>query len=566
MEAEHRKLLQRHRMTLAKDLCIDEICQILFAEDILSDHMVEVISSKKSTFEKNVAFLTKLPTRGPLAFSFFIQALHETGQGHLAQILCPSLQSTRLNNNIGNMNEFPSATDMQPSSFSFAESTPTKGSPHQIFDSSFEISSISNTTPKSCKIVPSPRPVLTECSPNTVGQSRSPGIPVTQNQLTPVEHMDISVISNDTSPSFSAKRKFVPHNHSNLDSLRSNSSIENLRSTAGLTRNNHNLSPANNNHISCTISQPNHTLQHQIIPLQPVVSDAPAWDNVKVRPTSLEFLRSRMNDSYPLFKLCKGITLLISVTEFEPVACLDDRLGGERDCARLELMFQQLSYENYQLKNGTAAEIWNTLKNFSSWAKLAEFESCFIVLMSHGQDGIIFGRDGKAVSLPDVYDLFSNEKCPHLQNKPKVFLVQACRGDQPDKGTDQLDGPANKKGQSHGKSAKRKLLDTNNNNIKSKLPTMSDCLVAYATVPGYAAMRNTEQGSWFIQAFIQIVAHHAKDKSLLEIMTMTNNHVMSREGWSPDSDFHRCKEMSEFTSCLCKPLYFFPGIYLKQMS
>lgn len=576
MEAAQKKLLQNNRVTLARELCLDEVCQILIAGNILSDQMVEVIESKQSTFERNVMFLRKLPTRGPLAFDLFIQALNETGQEHLAQILSPSLQSTRLNGNVCNVGGSVSEPTTPPSFFSFTESTPTKSSQHQMFNSSLEISSISTTTPKSCKITSTSRPVLVENSPNTTTVHCRPFKFVENSEMvhiqhTPVEHMDVSVPSNDTSEQRTPKRKFPSNNHSNLDSLRSNSSMENLRSTAGFSNDNHIPSTANNNftidHITHSTTEFNHTVnnQHQIINSQDLVCDTPSWENVQVRPTSIEFLQSHMADCYPLFKLCKGITLLINVTEFEPSACLDDRLGGERDCARLELIFQQLSYDVYNLKNGTGSEIWNTLKNFSTWVKLAEYQSCFIVLMSHGLDGFIFGRDGKAVDLVAVYDLFSNEKCPYLQNKPKVFLIQACRGDQPDRGTDQLDGPPITV-KSHGKSAKRKLLDSNNNEGRNKLPTKSDCLVAYATVPGYAAMRNTERGSWFIQAFIQIVAFHAKDKSLLEIMTMTNNHIKEREGCSPDSEFHRCKEMSEFISCLCKPFYFFPGIHLKQVS
>ena len=40
--------------------------------------------------------------------------------------------------------------------------------------------------------------------------------------------------------------------------------------------------------------------------------------------------------------------------------------------------------------------------------------------------------------------------------------------------------------------------------IYSKLPTHSDCLVGFATVKGYAAMRNTKHGSWYIQALVRV--------------------------------------------------------------
>lgn len=42
-----------------------------------------------------------------------------------------------------------------------------------------------------------------------------------------------------------------------------------------------------------------------------------------------------------------------------------------------------------------------------------------------------------------------------------------------------------------------------------------------------------------------------------------NGLIKKREGYAPGTPHHRCKEMSEFTSSLCKPLYLFPKHQLK---
>ena len=44
----------------------------------------------------------------------------------------------------------------------------------------------------------------------------------------------------------------------------------------------------------------------------------------------------------------------------------------------------------------------------------------------------------------------------------------------------------------------------NSSIVNNKLPTHSDCLVGYATVKGFAAMRNTKHGSWYIQALVRV--------------------------------------------------------------
>jgi len=47
-----------------------------------------------------------------------------------------------------------------------------------------------------------------------------------------------------------------------------------------------------------------------------------------------------------------------------------------------------------------------------------------MVIMSHGHDGVIYGRDGMPVSIEKTLQLFNNENCRSLQNKPKVIFMQ----------------------------------------------------------------------------------------------------------------------------------------------
>lgn len=48
--------------------------------------------------------------------------------------------------------------------------------------------------------------------------------------------------------------------------------------------------------------------------------------------------------------------------------------------------------------------------------------------MSHGEKGFIKMKDGEKVSLEDIFEMFNNKNCPALQEKPKIFIIQACRG------------------------------------------------------------------------------------------------------------------------------------------
>jgi hypothetical protein len=48
--------------------------------------------------------------------------------------------------------------------------------------------------------------------------------------------------------------------------------------------------------------------------------------------------------------------------------------------------------------------------------------------MTHGENGEVYGIDDELVPIDTLVQLFEGENCPALKNKPKVFIIQACRG------------------------------------------------------------------------------------------------------------------------------------------
>lgn len=127
-------------------------------------------------------------------------------------------------------------------------------------------------------------------------------------------------------------------------------------------------------------------------------------------------------------------------------------------------------------------------------------------------------------------------------------------------------------------------------------------------------MRNTKRGSWYVEALTQVFAEHACDMHVADMLVkvsplrpslcaglhgpsalllpqlhaplrlphctrlhpfpgnttssdfgprflplQVNGLIKEREGYAPGTEFHRCKEMSEYCSTLCRHLYLFPG-------
>ncbi|XP_042078081.1 caspase-2 isoform X4 [Haplochromis burtoni] len=296
--------------------------------------------------------------------------------------------------------------------------------------------------------------------------------------------------------------------------------------------------------------------------------DADSPINSPVLPCTPDFYLSRCQQSYRLSSSPRGFGLVISNVTFDPCAApdLDPRKGGEVDDEVLRKVFTELDYIVAVHRDLTAQGMRTCIENFSRRPEHRTVDSCVVCLLSHGVEGAVYGTDGKLLQLDWVFEAFDNAHCPLLQNKPKMFFIQACRGEEMDCGVEQIDGPkrtcspsceqrdAGREGQ--GDADSRQRGDTGRPRIK--LPQRSDMICGFASLKGTAAMRNTKRGSWFIQELNSALRLHARDTHLADILVQVNSRIKEREGYAPGTAHHRCKEMSEFTSSLCKDLYFFP--------
>ena len=99
---------------------------------------------------------------------------------------------------------------------------------------------------------------------------------------------------------------------------------------------------------------------------------------------------------------------------------------------------------------------------------------------------------------------FNAEWCPSLANKPKIFLVQACRGSE----EGEFAGPNNQQ------FADNTFSDSTLS--RSRLPKESDFLLAYSSVPGYVSFRMPDSGSFFIQV--------SRIKDMIVVHSMVNTY------------------------------------------
>ncbi|ELV13693.1 Caspase-14 [Tupaia chinensis] len=106
------------------------------------------------------------------------------------------------------------------------------------------------------------------------------------------------------------------------------------------------------------------------------------------------------------------------------------REGSEADLDALEHMFQQLKFESTVKKDPTAQQFQEELEKFQETidSRKDPVSCAFVVLMAHGEEGVLEGEDGKFVKLDNLFEALNNKNCQALRAKPKVYIVQACRG------------------------------------------------------------------------------------------------------------------------------------------
>nr|XP_038021582.1 caspase-1 isoform X2 [Anas platyrhynchos] len=123
--------------------------------------------------------------------------------------------------------------------------------------------------------------------------------------------------------------------------------------------------------------------------------------------------------------------LLICNTEFEH---LSQREGAEVDVKEMTKLLEGLGYRVDLHENLTSQEMAVVMKDFAGHEDHLTSDSTFLVFMSHGRRTGLCGTKSRdettdILSLDTIYENFNNKHCKALIGKPKVVIIQSCRGD-----------------------------------------------------------------------------------------------------------------------------------------
>ena len=184
---------------------------------------------------------------------------------------------------------------------------------------------------------------------------------------------------------------------------------------------------------------------------------------------------------YVMKAIPRGKCLIVSNKHFE-TSDLSTRHGTEHDAQNLEKTFKWLHFEVDVVQDCTTDLMTEQIRKYSEDLDNShKYYDCFVCcILSHGSKEGIYGTDGERIDMDYIRKMFLGDVCLGLHGKPKLFFIQACRGDEQDRGR-RIESDSSSSSSSSSSSAPPKTPAKHSSKV---LPVDSDFVFVYATTPG----------------------------------------------------------------------------------
>uniref|UniRef100_A0A336LQP5 CSON010543 protein n=1 Tax=Culicoides sonorensis TaxID=179676 RepID=A0A336LQP5_CULSO len=247
-------------------------------------------------------------------------------------------------------------------------------------------------------------------------------------------------------------------------------------------------------------------------------------------------------DRYDMDRYQNGYAIILNFEHFQDPSRFRTRTGTQADVDRLIKVFKKLNIKiNNIHQDLTKNQMEQKLRQFRSMKyDLSNSNALIVVILSHGLEGDNIMATDSAFHLHDIIRMFNTEELPEMAGRPKIFIIQACRGNQVDRGT-QLNHYNDH-------------VDADEDDLH---PNYADFCIAMSSHHGHKSFRNEQTGSWFIQAFCDILETiDLENNHLLDILTATKRKVAARTSKSGKLETNNKKQISSCYMTLTKKFYF----------
>ncbi|XP_068248687.1 caspase-1-like [Palaemon carinicauda] len=251
----------------------------------------------------------------------------------------------------------------------------------------------------------------------------------------------------------------------------------------------------------------------------------------------------------------RGLAVIFIYSEFS-------RGGpGRRDCAYHDAQicgatFKKLGYEVQPYMNLTKHDFRKVLEQTQNLDH-TDCDSLVVVFMSHGGLNKITNQEfiwtyDSMVNTSELWKNFTPRKCPSLAGKPKMFFIQACRGEEVDKGV-QLKKP-------RALSVQTDSADLTLNQDYA-IPLYADMLMMWASYPGMFAFKSKNhgmKGSVFLHFLTKVLNEDSRNLSLFSmLLRVTREVAIHYESYVPgDGELDKNKQIPQMVSTLMRKVKF----------
>ncbi|XP_028903723.1 caspase-1-like [Ornithorhynchus anatinus] len=237
--------------------------------------------------------------------------------------------------------------------------------------------------------------------------------------------------------------------------------------------------------------------------------------------------------------------LIICNIKFEELC---ERVGAELDIKGMKKLLEDLDYTVQVERNLSATEMESKLKMFAGRPEHKFSDSTFLVFMSHGiLEGICGTKYKKqepdVLSYSTIFRVFNNINCPGLKDKPKIIIVQACRGE-----NEGMAWVSDSLGPSATSSQEPEDLE---NDAIHRTHVEKDLIAFCSSTPDHVSWRDPKTGSLFIVQLIKCFQNHAWNCDLESLFLKVQRHF--------ETPKQKLQMPTRERATLTKRFFLFPG-------
>ena len=144
------------------------------------------------------------------------------------------------------------------------------------------------------------------------------------------------------------------------------------------------------------------------------------------------------------------------------------------------------------------------------------------IFSGHGDAGRIYAHDSEVFLQKHIFDPWMPKNAPHLAEIPKLFFLDACRGDAVDQGVPII------------------VLPTGPVARGGRTSSVGNYLLAYSTMPSMKAFEQPAAGGYWLQHLVSELQKKSNiDVPLSEVLTTVNRKVRD------EMVSHQCMNMQQ---------------------